>query len=880
MNGKYGMLKKFCVSFIVLTIIATILQYYIINKSNANAYYSYDIEAIDESKYPGYKTALRDIKKRHPNWKIKLYYTGLDWKTVIDNENTGHHTKSPKNLVQDIYDGEWICPICQETRYDVSQHWYCASREALKFMMDPRNAFQDNLIFQFQDLTSSVGDREAVKKATEGTFLHNSESYIDAIIEAAQKHSVSPFHIISRILVEQGNDGRGVFAKGYDYEVEENGKKKIVTVYNAFNINVTGGAGEYESGARKAYEEKWFSLESSIIGGAKFIKNEYFKRGQVTQYFQKYNVIEPGNLYNHQYMQNIEAARTEGRKMYNGYKKNGIENSSFEFIIPIYNNMPQYASYKPNESYMGQVNTELKNIELIDSNGSKYISGNIDIAEWINDECYKPKGDPIIYLKSTDGTINKKMYSYYKEGITYYYDTRVENLDASKQYYMEVRLNSPRNAGTQEMKIQRVRLPNKEMGKTKIGTLRIQDNLLRFNYIGVIGTKVNEVELIKNQNKDFIKGTVDVTENISGNISNPGDDVEFRLKSTDGEINKKMFMYKQAGNTYYFDTTINEIDYSKQYYIEAKLINKENKATEEQKTSKLLLTDKALGKTLEGNEIRIENNKFKFKYVATIIPELINIEMGVNQKDEHYIFGNINIKEKFKENINIPNMLPELLVKTSDGYVQKMYVNHSGDGAYYFDTYIENLNKDKEYYIEARLSNNDNIASEKEKSKVVNMQEKQLGIIKEHKVFINENKIKFVNKNIYEGKINTKLLDGIYLNDNGKGKHYISGNVEIKEQIDGKMSTPKQLPSLELKTSDGYVQKMYVNHSGEGKYYFDTYVEDIDLNKEYYIEAKLTDKNNIAKQKAKILELPNGELGRIKDNKVVVKILNNKLIFK
>ena len=46
-----------------------------------------DIEKyIDESKYPGYKEKLIALKQANHNWKFTLYYTGLDWKTVIYNE--------------------------------------------------------------------------------------------------------------------------------------------------------------------------------------------------------------------------------------------------------------------------------------------------------------------------------------------------------------------------------------------------------------------------------------------------------------------------------------------------------------------------------------------------------------------------------------------------------------------------------------------------------------------------------------------------------------------------------------------------------------------------------------------------------------------------
>ena len=54
-----------------------------------------DIEKyIDENRYPGYKERLLALKKANPNWKITLYYTGVDWNTVIYNETKGLHSRS------------------------------------------------------------------------------------------------------------------------------------------------------------------------------------------------------------------------------------------------------------------------------------------------------------------------------------------------------------------------------------------------------------------------------------------------------------------------------------------------------------------------------------------------------------------------------------------------------------------------------------------------------------------------------------------------------------------------------------------------------------------------------------------------------------------
>ena len=159
------------------------------NEANAS-YTSYDINGMNTSKYPGYKELLQKIQKQYPNWKIKLLYTGLDWNYVIENESMGHGS-SPKSLVYDTYDEAWRCqePSCKGVKYDVSKRWYCASHQAIGYMMDPRNSLGADYIFQFQDLSSSIGDRHAVKKMTEGTFLYN-DSYINAIMEAAQKEGI------------------------------------------------------------------------------------------------------------------------------------------------------------------------------------------------------------------------------------------------------------------------------------------------------------------------------------------------------------------------------------------------------------------------------------------------------------------------------------------------------------------------------------------------------------------------------------------------------------------------------------------------------------------------------------------------------------------
>ena len=299
-----------------------------VNKSN--------FSNLDESKYPGYKSLLRQLQNQHPNWILTIKYTGLDWNTVIENEY-GFDGGTPRSLTQSPYLNEWKSAE-DDTAYDVTQNWYRASKSAIAYMMDPRNSLEEAWIFQFQDLGSSAGTRQNIEKMTEGTFLYK-DSIIDTILATAQEQGISPFHIVSRILQEQYRDGSGIM-NGYPY----NGR----IVYNLFNIGVSGNSSDgIIAGAQYAYERHWFTPETCIMGSAEFLKKNYISKGQSTLYFQKYNVVDQNNLYSHQYMQNIRAANDEGNTIYKSYRDNGLLDSQFEFVIPVYENMPSTACPRP-----------------------------------------------------------------------------------------------------------------------------------------------------------------------------------------------------------------------------------------------------------------------------------------------------------------------------------------------------------------------------------------------------------------------------------------------------------------------------------------------------------------------------------------------------
>lgn len=346
-----------------------------------------------ETVYPGYKALIEKLVKEHPNWTFKLYETGLNWETVINNEYQGHGG-SPKNLVPTSYSGGWICPICGTKAYDTGS-WYCASREAIEYMMDPRNSINETDIFQFQDLASSTGDRKAIEAMVKGTFIDNKEC-IDAIFKSAEKYNVSPYHLVSRIIQEQGTKG-STLGLGI--------KKDGITYYNLFNVGAAGNTEEkvIENGLNKAIEKGWTSMPKAIIGGSEFLVKNYIEIGQSTVYFQKFNVVYKGNLYGHQYMQNILAAQNEGTSMRKKYIDYGILDSSYTFLIPLYKEMPKKACARPSED------TPLEEGELVTVNAI----GGLALRD-------APNGKTLTYI--ADGTVISRLEKATKKVGSYYWD--------------------------------------------------------------------------------------------------------------------------------------------------------------------------------------------------------------------------------------------------------------------------------------------------------------------------------------------------------------------------------------------------------------------------------------------------------------------------
>lgn len=360
--------KKISVSLILSIIIYIILTSFL---SGGNEVFAGNYIPVEEAERmcPGVGNLTNSLKNAHPNYNFEFYNTGIDWNEAILREHQGHGY-SPTNLFTpgNKYSGMWYCPICGTKKFD--NGLCCASMEALKYMMDPRNSLTEDSVFQFKSLeTADVGYNE-IARVVNGTFLNDAEC-INAIVEASQAYNINGFYLVAKLLTEQGKDG-ATLSRG----VQING----VTVYNFFNIGASGNGAStiINNGANYAYNACWTTKRLSILGGSQMVRKTYIGRGQNTCYYQKFNVVNTeSGLFKHQYAQSILSAENEGRKFKSYYTIDGGVTGNHTFIIPLYTNMPVAISGRPSTATKNQITYETA---VVTANGGLKVRARGDIT--------------------------------------------------------------------------------------------------------------------------------------------------------------------------------------------------------------------------------------------------------------------------------------------------------------------------------------------------------------------------------------------------------------------------------------------------------------------------------------------------------------------
>ncbi len=394
---KHNLPHRITTCIIVMILVTIIVFQLIFGSSGTERYFSGAAEDYYQSLlrlgFPSdYATQLTELHLLHPNWSFTplLVTDGnarYTWDYVIDKE-----TDDPSlNLISSASAYKAYRHATNLNTYD-SGH-YQASRAAVEYFMDPRNFLNESDLFLFFDLSatnaSSSGAVSAILHDTfmDGAMLENGKSYASYFIELGDELGVSPVYIATKVRQEQGVNGTSPIISGkcgtklwdfYDKQTQKNESGSLVKppssgytqgellalngYYNYFNIGASGDGvfSIYRNAMNRAIKgtaskasawggsPSWNTRWKAIYGGAYFLKTSYIDCYQSTVYLQKFNVDSRSNdNFEHQYMQSVTGGLSEARILYQSLASADALDNGYNFLIPVYDNMPSAPSSDP-----------------------------------------------------------------------------------------------------------------------------------------------------------------------------------------------------------------------------------------------------------------------------------------------------------------------------------------------------------------------------------------------------------------------------------------------------------------------------------------------------------------------------------------------------
>ena len=199
--------------------------------------------------------------------------------------------------------------------------------------------------------TETQDKQEEVKTEIKEVEVEYTKHYAEIILEAAKQSNMSPYSIVTKIIQEVGTKGSSSVSGNYE------GYKGY---YNFYNLGAYDTGNAIVNGLRYARDKGWNNQYVAIIEGAKEIGNSYTNAGQNTAYFYKWDVVgtkilgsgetqkvSSSNMFWHQYMTNVQDPTSQSKSLYNTYAKNNVLDESLNFIIPIYESMPENNNSMP-----------------------------------------------------------------------------------------------------------------------------------------------------------------------------------------------------------------------------------------------------------------------------------------------------------------------------------------------------------------------------------------------------------------------------------------------------------------------------------------------------------------------------------------------------
>ena len=315
------------------------------------------VNEIESLGFPNsYAKKLAILKTIHPTWSFVKYDVNATFDEAVAGEAKYVNTNlidsantSLRSTEDGAYsDGVWVT---------FEGGWYAASRQTIKFYLDPRNFLDEGHVFMFEELSfnKDIHTEEVVQSMLNGTFMENTcfyyndnnekvdVTYAKAFVDSGSLNGVSSVHLVARTIQEQGVNG-SVLSSGTN--------ETYPGYYNFFNVNATGktDADIISTGLAYAKKKEWNSPYASIVGGGNLLNKYVTEYGQSTIYLEKFD-LAGSTYYSTQYMQNIRAPYSEGYKSYKGYYANSLVDTSFVFSIPVFRgDMPEFTSLDVNYS--------------------------------------------------------------------------------------------------------------------------------------------------------------------------------------------------------------------------------------------------------------------------------------------------------------------------------------------------------------------------------------------------------------------------------------------------------------------------------------------------------------------------------------------------
>lgn len=236
-------------------------------------------EQLKKAGFPSsYISSLVALHEKYPNWTFKVFNTGLDFNTAVNNERMPHSNQviTKSSSFNNAYYCK--CSSCYKNGAYVYQEGSCvsASEAAVKYYMDPRSWLTEEGIFQFESSKYSSSQTVAgVEAILSSTYMHkayityvnasgntvtyknssgNSVKYSTAIMEAAKNSGLSAYYLASKIVQEVGSTKPNV---GGTCGTREPFK----SIYNYYSIGAYSGAND---GLHWANGKMWATKDATL----------------------------------------------------------------------------------------------------------------------------------------------------------------------------------------------------------------------------------------------------------------------------------------------------------------------------------------------------------------------------------------------------------------------------------------------------------------------------------------------------------------------------------------------------------------------------------------------------------------------------------------